>query len=85
LSAMQKLLRFGLFALNLDTEELRKDGRLLKLARQPLRIVTLLAVRPRAAVRAGISHAPPTLSFTRKAGGEQPSGLLSHAHLKCDR
>jgi DNA-binding winged helix-turn-helix (wHTH) protein/tetratricopeptide (TPR) repeat protein len=45
LSATQKLLRFGLFELNLDTEELHKDGRLLKLAPQPFRILTLLANR----------------------------------------
>lgn len=45
MSATQKLLRFGLFELNLDTEELRKDGQLVKLAPQPFRILSLLAGR----------------------------------------
>jgi eukaryotic-like serine/threonine-protein kinase len=43
LGATQKLLRFGLFELNLDTEELRKGGIPLKLAPQPFRILALLA------------------------------------------
>jgi len=43
LSATQRLLRFGLFELNLDTEELRKDGLPLKLPPQPFRILVLLA------------------------------------------
>jgi len=45
LSATQKLLRFGVYELNLATEELRKDGIPLKLPPQPFRILTLLASR----------------------------------------
>ena len=45
LGATQKLLRFGLFELNLDTEELRKDGIPIKLPPQPFRILALLANR----------------------------------------
>jgi eukaryotic-like serine/threonine-protein kinase len=45
LNATQKLLRFGTFTLNLDTEELRKDGTLIKLAPQPIRLLALLASR----------------------------------------
>jgi len=41
--ATQKLLRFGIFELNLATEELRKDGVQFKLAPQPFRILALLA------------------------------------------
>jgi DNA-binding winged helix-turn-helix (wHTH) protein/tetratricopeptide (TPR) repeat protein len=43
LGATQKLLSFGTFGLNLDTEELRKDGTLIRLAPQPLRMLALLA------------------------------------------
>ena len=43
LDATQKLLRFGVFELNLDTEELRKDGTLIKLAPQPFRLLAMLA------------------------------------------
>jgi len=43
LSATQKLLRFGLFELNLDTEELRKAGTLVKLPPQPFRLLAMLA------------------------------------------
>jgi len=43
LGATQKLLHFGSFALNLSTEELRKDGTLIKLAPQPFRLLALLA------------------------------------------
>ena len=43
LGVTQKLLRFGAFALNLDSEELRKDGTLIKLAPQPFRLLALLA------------------------------------------
>jgi DNA-binding winged helix-turn-helix (wHTH) protein/tetratricopeptide (TPR) repeat protein len=39
----QKLLRFGAFELNLDTEELRKDGTPIRLAPQPFRMLALLA------------------------------------------
>jgi len=45
LSATQKLLRFGVYELNLATEELRKDGLPLKLSPQPFKILTLLASR----------------------------------------
>jgi len=43
LGATQKLLRFGIFELNLDSEELRKDGIPIKLPPQPFRILALLA------------------------------------------
>ena len=43
MDATQKLLRFGAFGLNLDTEELRKDGTLIKLAPQPFRLLAMLA------------------------------------------
>jgi DNA-binding winged helix-turn-helix (wHTH) protein len=39
----QKLLRFGVFELNLATEELRQSGTLIKLAPQPFRLLVLLA------------------------------------------
>lgn len=42
MGATQKLLRFGIFELNLDTEELRKDGIPIKLPPQPFRILALL-------------------------------------------
>jgi len=42
-SATQKLLRFGVFELNLDTEELRKSGFVVKLPPQPLKLLALLA------------------------------------------
>jgi eukaryotic-like serine/threonine-protein kinase len=45
LSAAQKLFRFGVYELNLATEELRKDGIPLKLSPQPFRILSLLASR----------------------------------------
>ncbi len=41
-SATHKLLRFGVFELNLDTEELHKSGKLLRLAPQPFRLLALL-------------------------------------------
>lgn len=41
--ATHKLLRFGVFELNLDTEELRKAGTIMKLAPQPFRLLALLA------------------------------------------
>ena len=43
--ATQQLLRFGVFELNLDTEELRKDGIPMKLPPQPFAILALLAGR----------------------------------------
>ena len=45
MSATHKLLRFGVFELNLDTEELRKSGTVIKLAPQPLSLLALLATR----------------------------------------
>jgi DNA-binding winged helix-turn-helix (wHTH) protein len=42
-SATQKILRFGVFELNLDAEELRRSGTLIKLAPQPFRLLALLA------------------------------------------
>ena len=43
MSATHKLLRFGVYELNLVTEELRKNGIPLKLPPQPFRILALLA------------------------------------------
>ncbi len=43
MSATQQLLRFGVFELNLDSEELRKAGTVVKLPPQPLRLLALLA------------------------------------------
>ena len=40
-SATQKLLRFGVFELNLDSEELSKSGTLVKLPPQPLKLLAL--------------------------------------------
>ncbi len=45
MSATQHLLRFGVFELNLDTEELRKSAIVIKLAPQPFRLLVLLASR----------------------------------------
>ena len=42
MSATHKLLRFGVFELNLDTEELHKSGKILRLAPQPFRLLALL-------------------------------------------
>jgi len=42
-NATHKLLRFGVFELNLDTEEVRKSGTIMKLAPQPFRLLVLLA------------------------------------------
>src|SRR5271165_7013335 len=42
-SATHKLLRFGVFELNLNTEELRKSGTLIKLPPQPFQLLALLA------------------------------------------
>ena len=44
-SATQQLLRFGVFELNLDTEELRRSKILIKLPPQPFRLLVLLASR----------------------------------------
>ncbi len=45
MSVTQKLLRFGVYELNLATEELRKGGTPLKVAPQPFRLLVLLASR----------------------------------------
>ena len=45
LSATQHLLRFGVFELNLDTEELRRSAATVKLPPQPFRLLVLLASR----------------------------------------
>lgn len=45
MGATQDLLRFGVFELNLTTEELRKGGTLIRLAPQPFRLLALLASR----------------------------------------
>src|SRR5450759_1264135 len=45
LSATQKLLRFGVYELNLATEELRKGGTSVKLSPQPFQLLALLASR----------------------------------------
>jgi DNA-binding winged helix-turn-helix (wHTH) protein/predicted Zn-dependent protease len=43
MSATHRLLRFGVFELNLDTEELRKLGTVVKLRPQPFRLLAMLA------------------------------------------
>jgi DNA-binding winged helix-turn-helix (wHTH) protein/tetratricopeptide (TPR) repeat protein len=43
LNVETKVLRFGVFEINLATEELRKDGTLIKLPPQPFKILALLA------------------------------------------
>jgi DNA-binding winged helix-turn-helix (wHTH) protein len=45
LSDTYRLLRFGVFELNLDLEELRKNGSVLKLPPQPFRLLAMLASR----------------------------------------
>ena len=45
MSQTYRLLRFGVFELNLDLEELRKNGTLLKLPPQPFKLLALLASR----------------------------------------
>ncbi len=45
MNATQKLLRFGVYELNLATEELRKGGTPLKVAPQPFQLLALLASR----------------------------------------
>ena len=45
MSQTYRLLRFGVFELNLDLEELRKNGTLLKLPPQPFKLLALLANR----------------------------------------
>ena len=43
MNGTHKLLRFGVFELNLDTEEVRKSGTIVKLSPQPFRLLALLA------------------------------------------
>jgi DNA-binding winged helix-turn-helix (wHTH) protein len=43
MSATHRLLKFGVFELNLDTQELRKFGTVIKLRPQPFRLLALLA------------------------------------------
>ena len=43
MSGTHRLLKFGVFELNLDTEELRKFGTVIKLRPQPFRLLALLA------------------------------------------
>ena len=45
LSDTYRLLRFGVFELNLELEELRKNGSVLKLPPQPFRLLVMLASR----------------------------------------
>lgn len=45
MSGTYRLLRFGVFELNLDLEEIRKNGTLLKLPPQPFKLLALLASR----------------------------------------
>ena len=45
MSATYHLLRFGVFELNLDLEEIRKNGTLLKLPPQPFKLLAMLASR----------------------------------------
>lgn len=45
MSDAYRLLRFGVFELNLDLEELRKNGSVLKLPPQPFRLLAMLASR----------------------------------------
>jgi DNA-binding winged helix-turn-helix (wHTH) protein len=45
LSELYQLLRFGVFELNLDLEEVRKNGSLIKLAPQPFKLLAMLASR----------------------------------------
>ena len=43
MNATQELLRFGVFELNLATEELRKSGTVIKLPHLPFKLLVLLA------------------------------------------
>src|SRR5215472_8944927 len=45
LSTTYQLLRFGVFELNLDLEELRKNGSVLRLPPQPFKLLAMLASR----------------------------------------
>src|SRR5438477_2978023 len=48
--ANPRIIRFGLFEVDLDTRELRKSGFRIKLQGQPCQILTILLTRPRAIV-----------------------------------
>src|SRR5690349_7507825 len=43
---MPRLLRFGLFEINLSARQLRKQGRNIKLQEQPFQVLALLVRRP---------------------------------------
>ena len=43
MGATQRLLRFGVFELNLDTEELSKSGAVVRVPPQPFKLLVLLA------------------------------------------
>lgn len=45
MSELYRLLRFGVFELNLDLEEVRKNGTILKLPPQPFKLLAMLAGR----------------------------------------
>ena len=45
MSELYRLLRFGVFELNLDLEEVRKNGAILKLPPQPFKLLAMLASR----------------------------------------
>ena len=45
MEGMYQLLRFGVFELNLDLDELRKNGTVLKLSPQPFKLLAMLASR----------------------------------------
>ena len=75
MSATQKLLRFGVFELNLDTEELFKSGTLIKLAPQPFKLLALLA-----------SHAGQIVTrdeIQRRLWGQTPEVDVEHVVNKC--
>jgi eukaryotic-like serine/threonine-protein kinase len=74
-SATQKLLRFGVFELNLDTEELRKSDSVVKLPPQPLKLLALLA-----------NHAGQVVSrdqIQRKLWDEDSEVDVEHVVNKC--
>ena len=75
MSATQQLLRFGVFELNLDTEELRKSDSVVKLPPQPLKLLALLA-----------NHAGQVVSrdqIQRKLWDEDSEVDVEHVVNKC--
>ena len=75
MSALQKLLRFGVFELNLDTEELRKSDTVVKLPPQPFKLLVLLA-----------SHAGQVVSrdkIQEQLWGEETYVDFEHGVNKC--